>query len=199
MRATDAPIPIRRGPNAQPRPSRPGVYERESASLSLAIAASSPGQATATASPAASPPTTTATAAPATSPAASAATAASASSTTPAAPTASTAAHCELLSLTELGCSGVFPVEDIERRQADVRDFLLTESDFVTRGGVPRRNIRCRTASCRGCTARQRQRHAGDPQRRQGCPPTLSLRSLLRVRHSRALLHLRCCTNVSPP
>jgi hypothetical protein len=41
----------------------------------------------------------------------------------------------------ERGCSGVLFIEDIERRQADVRDFLLTESDFV----------RCRPNGCRGC------------------------------------------------
>ena len=31
-----------------------------------------------------------------------------------------------------LGRSDVFLIEDIERRQADVRDFLFTESDFVS-------------------------------------------------------------------
>jgi hypothetical protein len=33
--------------------------------------------------------------------------------------------------LTHLRCCGVFSVEDIERRQTDVGDFLLTEKDFV--------------------------------------------------------------------
>jgi hypothetical protein len=42
----------------------------------------------------------------------------------------------------ERGCSGV--LLDIERRQADVRDFLLTESDFVTYSGVLRRDVRRR-------------------------------------------------------
>jgi hypothetical protein len=37
-----------------------------------------------------------------------------------------------------LGRSDVFLIEDIERRQADVRDFLFTESDFV----------RCRPDGC---------------------------------------------------
>ena len=37
-----------------------------------------------------------------------------------------------------LRCSGVFLVEDIESRQADVRDFLLTESNHGTRCGVLR-------------------------------------------------------------
>jgi hypothetical protein len=34
--------------------------------------------------------------------------------------------------LAELMCCSVFLVEDIKRRQADVRDFLLTEKDFVS-------------------------------------------------------------------
>jgi hypothetical protein len=33
--------------------------------------------------------------------------------------------------LTDLRCRGVFFVEDVERRQTDVGDFLLTEKDFV--------------------------------------------------------------------
>jgi hypothetical protein len=33
----------------------------------------------------------------------------------------------------DLGCCGVFLVEDIERRQADVGDFFLTEKARVTR------------------------------------------------------------------
>jgi hypothetical protein len=55
------------------------------------------------------------------------------------------------------GCAGILFVEDIKRRQADVRDFLLTESDFVTHSGVLRRYIRCRPTGCGGCAARQRQ------------------------------------------
>ena len=42
-----------------------------------------------------------------------------------------TAAASAVAGTYERGCSGVLFVEDIERRQADVRDFLLTESDFV--------------------------------------------------------------------
>jgi hypothetical protein len=38
-----------------------------------------------------------------------------------------------LYALAELRCSDVFLVEDIECRQADVRDFLLTESNYGTR------------------------------------------------------------------
>ena len=40
----------------------------------------------------------------------------------------------------------VLMVEHIERRQADVRDFLVTEKDFMIWSGVLRRNIRRRSA-----------------------------------------------------
>jgi hypothetical protein len=32
---------------------------------------------------------------------------------------------------------GVFPVVDIESRQADIEDFFFTKGDEVTRGDVP--------------------------------------------------------------
>ena len=76
--------------------------------------------------------------------------------------------------------SGVFVVEDIESRQADVRDFFLTESNYRWRVLHP--CIACRTDSCPGRAARQRQRPS-DSQYRYGFRPTPSLRSLLRVRH----------------
>ena len=41
-------------------------------------------------------------------------------------------------------CAGVLFVEDIERRQADVRDFLLTECDVMTHSGAFRRHMHCR-------------------------------------------------------
>jgi hypothetical protein len=94
------------------------------------------------------------------------------------------------------GCSGVFLVEDIERCQADVRDFLLTESDLVTHSGVLSRYIRCRSLSCRGCAARQRQRQPSGPQQRYSARTTVSVRSWLRARHGRVLPHLR--GNVRP-
>jgi hypothetical protein len=77
-------------------------------------------------------------------------------------------------------CAAVFFVEDIERRQADVRDFLFGESDFVAHSSVRRRHIHCRPTSC---AARQRERQTCGPQHRQGFAPALSLRSLLRARH----------------
>ena len=78
-------------------------------------------------------------------------------------------------------CSSVFIVEDIESRQADVRDFFLTESNYRCR--VLRRCIACRTNGCHGC-ARQRQRPS-DSQYRYGFRSTTSLRSLLRVQHGK--------------
>src|SRR6516162_7489782 len=87
------------------------------------------------------------------------------------------------------GRSGVFLVEDVERPQADVGDFFLTESD-LGRGGIPRRYIRGRNSGCRGCAARQRQGHADDSHHRYDFLRMFSLRSTLRVRHSRVLPRL---------
>jgi len=70
-------------------------------------------------------------------------------------------------------CSGVFVVEDIESRQADVRNFFFTKSNYRCR--VLRRRIAWRTNGCPGC-ARQRQRPS-DSQYRYGFRPTPSLRS----------------------
>jgi hypothetical protein len=47
----------------------------------------------------------------------------------------------------------VLMVEHIERRQADVRDFLVTEKDFMIWSGVLRRNIRRRSAGRCGHSA----------------------------------------------
>ena len=90
-----------------------------------------------------------------------------------------------------LGCSGVFLVEDVERRQADVSDFLLKESVFVSHSRVLRRHIRCRPTGYRGCAARQRQRQPGGSQQRHGACSTRALCSFLRARHDRVLPHLR--------
>ncbi len=114
--------------------------------------------------------------------AASAATATAA--TSPTAATAATAATTtaapgNLLARLRLG--SIFLVEDIERRQAHVRNFLLAEEDFVTRRRVQR--IRYLSGGRCGSSARRGQRHAGDPQNRDGLTPTLSLGSLFHVRH----------------
>lgn len=79
------------------------------------------------------------------------------------APTAASAAvGCKSYALAELGF--VFLVEDIERRQADVSDFLFTESNCRKRCGLLQRYIRCR-CSC-VCAACHRQGHSGGPQHR---------------------------------
>src|SRR5215831_18950578 len=87
------------------------------------------------------------------------------------------------------GRSGVFFVEDVERAQADVGDFFLTESD-LGRGGIPRRYFRGRHSGCGGCAARQRQRHADDSRYRYDFLWIFSLRNTLRLRHSRVLPRL---------
>ena len=87
----------------------------------------------------------------------------------------------------DLGRSGVLLVEDIERRQADVRELLLTESDFVTRCGVPRPYVHCWPTGSGRCAGRKRQRNPSDSQHRYGFPRTLSLRGMVRMRHSRVL------------
>ena len=85
----------------------------------------------------------------------------------------------------KLEAGSVFPVEDVERRQADVEDFFLTEGEFVTRFDGPRGQICGGAGRLCDCAARQRQKSSG-PQDRYGFAPTLSLRSLLRVQHGRA-------------
>jgi hypothetical protein len=84
--------------------------------------------------------TSAASAAPATSPAAAAAAAAAAPASAPAAP-GDFFANLR-------GCS-IFLVEDVERRQAHVGDFLVADKDFVIWGGVLRRDIR--RGSTGGC------------------------------------------------
>jgi hypothetical protein len=60
--------------------------------------------------------------------------------------TAAAAATCKLYAATE--CSGIFVVENMECRQADVRDFLLTESDLVIHSSVPCQHIGYRPTCC---------------------------------------------------
>ena len=75
-----------------------------------------------------------------------------------------------------LACSDILLVEDIERRQADIRDFLFTKSEVVTLSGVRRRrrypHIRAYRYS--GCAARQRQRQPSGSQHGEGFATTLS-------------------------
>src|SRR5262245_53490072 len=81
------------------------------------------------------------------------------------------------------GCPDVFLVEDIERRQGNVGNFLLTKSDFLALSGVPGRHVGWLSCGYRRCAARQRQGQPGGPQQGHGAGSTLPLRSLLRVRH----------------
>src|SRR5262245_12200025 len=106
-----------------------------------------------------------------------------------AAPAAAAAPAASGESFPKSGRSAVFLVEDVERPQADVGDFFLTESD-LRRGGIPRRHFRDRHSGCGGCAARQRQRHADDSRYRYDFLWIFSLRSTLRMRHSRVLPRL---------
>ena len=85
----------------------------------------------------------------------------------------------------KLEAGSVFPVEDVERRQADVEDFFLTEGEFVTRFDGPRGQICGGAGRLCDYAAGQRQKSSG-PQDWYGLAPTLSLRGLLRVQHGRA-------------
>jgi hypothetical protein len=125
--------------------------------------------------------------------AASTATTSSASSTATAAAAAATS---DELYAAGRQCSAIFFVEDIERRQADVGDFLFGESNFVAHSSVRRRHIHCRSS---GCAAPQRERQTGGPQRRQGSAPSLSLRRLFRARHGRHLHTFRQRSNSPTP
>src|SRR5215472_11841515 len=73
---------------------------------------------------------------------AAAAAAAAAPAASPAASTAATTSATPGDFLPELRLCGIFLVEHIECRQADVRDFLVTEKDFMIWRDVLRRNIR---------------------------------------------------------
>jgi len=165
----------------------------------LAVAAGSPRYAAAYASPpircaaassaghkanaaAAAPKASAAAAASASAAAAASASAAAAASASAAAAAASGKLH------TGSECTDILFVEDIECRQANVRDFLFSENDFVARFDLLCRHVHCRTT---GCTARERQRQPSSPQRWNSFPPSLSLRCLLRVRHGKDLPSLR--------
>jgi hypothetical protein len=84
------------------------------------------------------------------------------------------------------GFPDVFLVEDIERRQGNVGDFLLAESDFVALSRVPRGLIRrqaTRYRRYRRCATSEHYRQPGGPQHRKSFVPTLPFWSLFRVRH----------------
>jgi hypothetical protein len=83
---------------------------------------------------------------------------------------ASAAAHCVAAAVAAAAAAAVtaaaaasdkleagsgFPVEDVERRQADVEDFFLTEGEFVTRFDGPRGQICGGAGRLCDCAARQ--------------------------------------------
>ena len=124
--------------------------------------------------------------------AAATAAACAASEAASAAPAAATASAAPSKFFAELGLCGVLLVEDIERRQAHVGDFLLTESDDLRRHRILRRYIRHRTGRrCGSSAAGHRQRHPCDSQHGHRFTQTLPLRSALRVRHGKVLRNLR--------
>jgi hypothetical protein len=84
--------------------------------------------------------------------AAAVATAAAAAVTAAAAAAAVTAAAA---ASDKLEAGSGFPVEDVERRQADVEDFFLTEGEFVTRFDGPRGQICGGAGRLCDCAARQ--------------------------------------------
>ena len=98
------------------------------------------------------------------------ASAASASSAASYSPSAASAASCRPPSATPLGNLHAgqisFSVENKERPQADVRDFLFIENKL--RYGIQQMHIRCRSdGSCCGC-AGHRYGHADDSRNRYG-------------------------------
>jgi hypothetical protein len=85
---------------------------------------------------------------------------------------------------------GAFPVENVERRQADVGDFLFIENgNGIRRSSRLRRSLLRRHDGCR-CAACHRQGRPRDSEYRQGGMLTSSLRTLLHARHSRSS---SCC------
>ena len=124
---------------------------------------------------------TTAACAPGARPAGSAA-AACAPSAAPASPAASAPALGVLLAGPVEFFVENFLVENEERPQADVGDFLFTEIDLWAWYVIPQRSVRCRTkGSCCVCAACQRHRRADRAGDRQGLLQVLSLRLLLLV------------------
>ena len=68
---------------------------------------------------------------------------------------AATAAPVAAAASDKLEAGSGFPVEDVERRQADVEDFFLTEGEFVTRFDDPRGQICGGAGRLCDCAARQ--------------------------------------------
>jgi hypothetical protein len=126
--------------------------------------------------------------------AADAASAASAAAATPATSAATATAPGYLDA-----AANVFLVEEMERGQADVGDFLVAERDGLGRHVVRRLlQIRRRHRRCR-CASHQRQSQSRGPQGRcSGFRHTLRLRSLLHSSHSRILQIVKNVFESSP-
>jgi hypothetical protein len=97
---------------------------------------------------------------------------------------ATSAAMSAAASVCKLQPADRFLVKEMERRQADVGNFLVTESEGlkwcrILRRYFYRRYIRQRSTGCR------RQGRPGDSQHGCGFAWTLHLKSTLRLRHSR--------------
>jgi hypothetical protein len=73
----------------------------------------------------------------------------------------------------KLEAGSAFPVEDVERRQADVEDFFLTKGEFVTRFDGPHGQICGGAGRLCDCAARQRQKSSG-PQDWYGFAPKVA-------------------------
>ena len=71
---------------------------------------------------------------------------------------------------------GVFLVEHIEGRQADVGNLFLTEEELVLWYRVLRRHIGRRSASCCRRPTGHSKRYAGDSQNGDGLAPAVSFR-----------------------
>lgn len=142
----------------------------------LAPAAGSPRSAAAAAAATAA----TAPSAASASPASSATAAAAAAATT-----AATAHPCDLRAV--LGCRGVFLVENVECRQADVSDFFHAKRQLMIGSkGWGRRHVRCRYRGCR-CAANHCETQAGGSQHRGGFHHPLLGRSVFHPWHRRNL------------
>ncbi|HVX77612.1 MAG TPA: hypothetical protein VHB49_15870 [Bradyrhizobium sp.] len=123
----------------------------------------------------------------ATAPAATAtpAAASTAAATTPASATA--AAGARHLNVAAGIAADIFPVEHMERRQADVCDFFFTKRNLMAKAcGRRHRCIRRRHSRCRR-TAHHRKCQTGCPQDRNGFRHVFFLRRLFYTLHSRNL------------
>lgn len=80
------------------------------------------------------------------------------------------------------GRGAVLFVEEVERRQAHVADFLVGHRDMMFRG-CSRRHVHDLRIDARGCSGRERERQAGGPQCRHRPTLALSFRSLLGLQH----------------